>query len=203
MRYESDTISKNIKRNQKIKKILIIILYIMLIPTILFSLLLICLELGNSGRFPSSLNIEIYTVTSQSMKPRLNTNDIIIVKKGYKNEEYKVGNIISFENSNGEIITHRISEIITSNLQRAYKTKGDNNNVEDEEIVEYDMIIGKVIYTMPKFGIFVNLLKNEFFFTGCIILLCIIVWYDNKRKKKLLERKTTREKYEKKSDFYF
>ena len=54
MRYESDVISKNIKRNQKIKKILIIMLYIMLIPTILFSLLVILLELGNSGIFPSS-----------------------------------------------------------------------------------------------------------------------------------------------------
>lgn len=203
MRYESDVISKNIKRNQKIKKILIIILYIMLIPTILFSLLLIFLELGNSGKFPSSLNIEVYAVTSESMKPRLHVNDIVIVKKGYENEEYKVGNIITFRNSNNEIITHRISEVVTAELERAYITKGDNNSLEDGEVVRYDKIIGKVIYTMPKFGAIVNLLKNEWFFSGCIILLGLIVWFDSKQKKKQLERKVTREKYEKKSDFYF
>lgn len=203
MRYESDVISKNIKRNQKIKKFFIIILYIMLIPTILFSLLLICLELGKSGRFPSSLNIDIYTVTSESMKPRLNVNDIIIVKKGYSNNEFRVGNIITFMNEDGEIITHRISKIITAELQNAYITKGDHNDVEDEEIVKYDKIIGKVVYTMPKFGLFMNLMKNKLFFVFCIFLLCCIVWYDKKLRKRQLERKITREKYEKKSDFYF
>lgn len=203
MRYESDVISKNIKRNQKIKKILIIILYIMLIPTILFSLLLICLELGNSGVFPSSLNIEIYTVTSESMSPRLNINDIIIVKKGYTNEEYKVGNIITFKKKNGEIVTHRIDDITTVDLQRAFVTKGDNNTVKDEEIVKYKYIIGKVIYTMPKFGIVMKLLKNKIFFAFCILILIVIIYYDNRLKKRKLDRKLVREKYEKKSDFYF
>ena len=142
MRYESDVISKNIKRSQKIKKILIIILYIMLIPTILFSLLLICLELGNSGKFPSFLNInmEIYTISSKSMEPRLHVNDIIVVKKGYKNEEYKIGNIITYINRDGEYITHRIDKIVSADLQRAYITKGDNNNTVDMDIVKYNDI---------------------------------------------------------------
>ena len=203
MRYESDVISKNIKRNQKIKKILIIMLYIMLIPTILFSLLVILLELGNSGMFPSSLNIEMYTVTSESMSPRLNINDIIVVKKGYENKEYKVGNIITFKNTKGEIITHRIAEIINTDFQKAFVTKGDNNQVSDEEIVKYDNIIGKVIYTMPKFGLVMKLLKNKIFFGFCILILCGIIYYDNKLKKRMLDRKLVREKYEKKSDFYF
>lgn len=203
MRYESDVISKNIKRNQKIKKFFVIILYIMLIPTILFSLLLICLKLGKTGVFPSFLNIEIYSVTSESMKPRLNINDIVIVKKDYTNEEYKVGNIITFVNSNNEIITHRITEVTTADLERAYVTKGDNNELVDLELVRYKQIIGKVIYTMPKFGTIVNLLKNECFFSCAIILLILIVWFDNKSTKKKLERKLAREKYEKKSDFYF
>ena len=203
MRYDETSISKNIERNRKIKKILVIILYIMLIPTILFSLLLICLELGNAGSIPSSLNIEIYTVTSESMKPRLNINDLIIVKKGYENNQYKVGNIITFKNQKGEIITHRISRIVKADLQNAYITKGDNNNAEDEELIKYDKVIGKVIYTMPRFGLIMRILKNKFFFTMCIVILALIIVYDNKLKKRKKERKDIREKYEKKSDFYF
>lgn len=203
MRYETDVISKNIKRNQKIKKCFFCILYIILIPTILFSLFLIILELGNYKELPSSLNIEIYTVVSESMKPRLNVDDIIIVKKGYSNNEFKKGNIITFKRADNEIITHRIEEIVSSDLENAYITKGDNNDTVDEEIVKYDMIIGKVICTMPRFGMIVKLLKNKAFFTICILVLILIIVYDKKQKQKKIERKIIREKHEKKSDFYF
>ena len=203
MRYEANVISKNIARKQKIKKVCIVLLYINLIPIILFSLFLIILELGNSGEIPSFLNMEMYTVISDSMEPRLSKNDIIIVKKGYPNDKFKVGNIITYKRKDGEIITHRIKEIISSNLQNAYITQGDNNETPDEDVVTYEMIIGKVIYTMPNFGNILKLLKNKVFFTLCIIVLVLIILYDRKQKKKKIQRKLIREKYEKKSDFYF
>lgn len=203
MRYEANVISKNIARKQKIKKVCIVLLYIILIPIILFSLFLIILELGNSGEIPSFLNMEMYTVISDSMEPRLSKNDIIIVKKGYPNDKFKVGNIITYKRKDGEIITHRIKEIISSNLQNAYITQGDNNETPDEDVVTYEMIIGKVIYTMPNFGNILKLLKNKVFFTLCIIVLVLIILYDRKQKQKKIQRKLIREKYEKKSDFYF
>lgn len=203
MRYESDVISKNIKRNQKIKKVLIIILYIILIPTTLFSLFLMFGELGDSNENPSFLNINLYSVVSESMSPRIKVNDIIVVKKGYSNDEFRVGNIITFKKDNGEIVTHRIEEIVLSDLQNSYITKGDNNETTDEEIVRYEDIIGKVIYVMPNFGNVVTLLKNKLFFAGCMVLLTLIVLYDMRVKKRKLERKKIREKYEKKSNFYF
>lgn len=203
MRYEADVISKNIERKQKIKRFFLIILYIILIPTILFSLFLIILELGNSGELPSSLNIEMYTIISESMKPRLNVNDIIFVKKGYTNDEFKKGNIITYKKENGELITHRIEEVVSSDLKNAYITKGDNNETVDDEIVTYDMIVGKVIYTMPRFGLFMKYLKNKAFFITCVLVLILIMIYDKKQKQKKIERKIIREKHEKKSDFYF
>ena len=136
MRYDIDTISKRVKRNQKIKRILRILFYIVLFMIMLFSLFLILVELGNSYEVPSFLNIDIYTITSDSMSPKIKTNDIIVVKKGNKNEDYKVGNIITF-NRKGEIISHRINKILMAENQKAYITKGDNNITEDEEIVFY------------------------------------------------------------------
>lgn len=202
MRYEADVISKNIKRKQKINRILFILLYILLIPTILFSLFLIIIELGNSKEGPSFFNIELYTVISESMSPRLNINDIVIVKKGYEIESYKKGNIITFIRDN-EVITHRIDRVISADMRPAFITKGDNNKVEDEELVKYENIIGKVVLTMPKVGALVNLLKNKLFFVSILCLLFGIMYFDNKSKKRRQERKLVREKYEKKSDFYF
>lgn len=202
MRYEADVISKNIKRKQKINRILFILLYILLIPTILFSLFLIIIELGNSKEGPSFFNIELYTVISESMSPRLNINDIVIVKKGYEIESYKKGNIITFIRDN-EVITHRIDRVISADMRPAFITKGDNNKVEDEDLVKYEDIIGKVVLTMPKIGALVNLLKNKLFFVSILCLLFGIMHFDNKSKKRRQERKLVREKYEKKSDFYF
>ena len=202
MRYEADVISKNIKRKQKIQKILFILLYILLIPTILFSLFLIIIELGNSKEGPSFFNIELYTVISESMSPRLKINDIVIVKKGYEIESYKKGNIITFIRDN-EVITHRIDRVISADMRPAFITKGDNNKVEDEELVKYENIIGKVVLTMPKVGALVNLLKNKLFFVSILCLLFGIMYFENKSKKRRQERKLVREKYEKKSDFYF
>lgn len=203
MRYEPEVISKNIKKSQKIKKILCIILYLLLIPTILFSIFLMFVELGNSDEVPSFFNMDVYIVVSESMAPKINVNDIILVKKGYENDQYKEGNIITYVRPDGEIITHRIERVTKTGLQRAYITKGDNNTEEDDYIVEYDQIIGKVVYVMPKFGAFVNLLKNKVFFIMCIIVLIFIVIYDRYNRKKIIQRKKIREKYDKKSDFYF
>ena len=203
MRYEPEVISKNIKRTQKIKKILIIILYLLLIPTILFSVFLMFVELGNSDEVPSFFNMDVYIVVSESMTPKINVNDIILVKKGYTNEQYKEGNIITYIRADGELITHRIDSITKVGLLRAYITKGDNNEEVDDFHVMYDQIIGKVVYVMPKLGILVGLLKNKIFFGMCIIVLILIVIYDRYNKNKILQRKKTREKYNKKSDFYF
>ena len=203
MRYEPEVISKNIKRTQKIKKILIIILYLLLIPTILFSVFLMFVELGNSDEVPSFFNMDVYIVVSESMSPKINVNDIILVKKGYTNEQYKEGNIITYIRADGDLITHRIDTITKVGLLRAYITKGDNNEEVDDFPVMYDQIIGKVVYVMPKLGILVGLLKNKIFFGMCIIVLILIVIYDRYNKNKILQRKKTREKYNKKSDFYF
>lgn len=203
MRYDPEIISKNIKRNQKIKKGLFIVLYLLLIPTILFSIFLMFVELGNSDEVPSFFDMDIYIVVSESMAPKINVNDIVLVKKGYTNEQYKVGNIITYVRADGEIITHRIEEITKVGLLRAYVTKGDNNEKSDEYTVNYEQIIGKVVYVMPKFGAIVNLLKNKLFFAFCIIFLIFIVIYDRYNRNKILQRKKTREKYDKKSSFYF
>ena len=202
MKYDIDSISKRVNRNRKIKKILHIILYFILIQVMLFSLFLILVGVGESYELPSFLNVDVYTISSDSMNPKLKTNDIIIVKKGYENEEFKPGNIITFKRSDGELITHRISKVVLSNMQKAYRTKGDNNEIEDEEIVEYEDIVGKVVYVLPSVGSAVHILKNKVFFSGCIVILLLLVLYDLRIKRRKLDRKRIRERYEKKSEFY-
>lgn len=103
----------------------------------------------------------------------------------------------------GNIITHRISRIVNLGDNYGFVTKGDSNNIEDENIVTYNQVIGKVILVMPKFGKIVSIIKNKIFFTFCIISLISILIYDIRVKERKISRKLVRERYEKKSDFYF
>lgn len=115
----------------------------------------------------------------------------------------KFGNIITYVRSDGEIITHRIKFATSAEGERAYITQGDNNEDPDEEVVRYDAIIGKVVYTMPMFGKLVKILKNKIVFTSSLIFLILVLVYDIRVTNRKKERKNIRKEYENKSDFYF
>lgn len=85
--------------------------------------------------------IEAFVVKSNSMSPIFNRNDIIIIKE---QKEYKVGDIITYESNNGEIVTHRIIE----KDENVFYTKGDNNNTKDEDPICISDIKGKVIFIL-------------------------------------------------------
>ena len=197
---ESERIASSMEKRKKISKVITAVVTCILIFMVLFSLLLISLELGNSKELPSFLNMNLYIVTSTSMKPRLNVDDVIIVKSGYTNNEYKVGNIITFKKQDGEIVTHRIKKIVLSDLRNAYITQGDNNEAEDEQKVEYEQILGKVIYTMPKF---VKLLKNKIFFTLALTSLIAFLIYDKRVMKRKEDRRRIRKEHERETESGF
>ena len=80
------------------------------------------------------------------MKPTLNEQDVVIVK-GCKSDELKLGDIITF-NRQEEIISHRIIDIFKEENKLKIKTKGDNNEIEDNFILEEEDIIGKVCFKL-------------------------------------------------------
>lgn len=85
--------------------------------------------------------IEVLTVKSNSMSPIFRKQDIIIIQE---QNEYKVGDIITYEANTGELVTHRIIE----KTENGFYTKGDNNNTKDEKQITQKDIIGKVVYIL-------------------------------------------------------
>lgn len=111
--------------------------------------------------FPS--NYKIFLVQSGSMSPSINTGDLVIVKPISK---YQKGDIITFLSKNNFSITHRITEI----KNNEFITKGDANQVADQETVDINYILGKVIYTIPRFGYLIMFTKT---IPGLVILIVI------------------------------
>ncbi len=98
---------------------------------------------------------EIMVVTSTSMLPSLNPNDLIIVESATI-DQIKVGDIITFDSHMEDwgIIAHRAIEVTEIDGETAVYTKGDNVEKKDIWYVGDSDLTGKVIDVVPAFGIF-------------------------------------------------
>ena len=85
-------------------------------------------------------NYTTFIVNTGSMADAININDIILVKR---TKNIKENDIIAFKQDNG-LIVHRVISV----NKEAIITKGDANNQEDEPI-NLEQIIGKVIKVIP------------------------------------------------------
>ena len=117
------------------------------------------------------VRVNFYTILTQSMYPTIQAGDIVITLKNMDNK-YDNGDVITFvSNTNGGItITHRVNEAYFVNDSYSYKTKGDNNNTTDSEIVPGKNVLGKVIVKIPKAGFVQQFLVSR---TGWIVAIVI------------------------------
>ncbi len=97
---------------------------------------------------PSIMGYQPYTVLSNSMKPTFETGDLVIVKK-VPAEKIAVDDVITFK-SDHRLITHRVVEVIEQD--HAFVTKGDNNNVNDQQVVASEALVGKQVFRIVKGG---------------------------------------------------
>lgn len=128
------------------------------------------------------------------MKPTLNEQDVVIVK-GCKSDELKLGDIITF-NRQEEIISHRIIDIFKEENKLKIKTKGDNNEIEDNFILEEEEIIGKVCFKLKGIGKLVTFIQNGKGFFSSIAIITIIFIMISMNDNRKNNRKVKRKKYE-------
>lgn len=106
-----------------------------------------------------------FEVATGSMANTINIGDIVVVKV---NETFKENDIIVYKEENS-FITHRVIKIDGQDLI----TRGDANNSEDKPI-KSDQILGKVIYIIPKIGIWRRVLASPEIL-GMIIISIILL----------------------------
>lgn len=96
---------------------------------------------------------QVMIITSTSMIPVLQPNDLIIVEN-IPIEQVNPGDIITFQ-SHMEfgIVAHRAIEIHNEEGHIGISTKGDNIDDPDGWLVQDADFIGKVIKIIPKMGI--------------------------------------------------
>lgn len=126
---------------------------------------------GKDFRAPSVGSYMWMSVLSNSMKPTFSTGDLVVAKK-VDVKDVKVGDIVTFR-WNTSLATHRIAEVIKDKGGNiSFKTKGDNNNAVDEEVLKPSYVVGKYMFKVPFIGYVLTKLKG---LTGVILIWVMFV----------------------------
>ncbi|WP_210469887.1 signal peptidase I SipW [Sporosarcina sp. 6E9] len=122
-----------------------------------------------SGGEPQLFGYQLKTVLSGSMEPDIQTGSIISVKLAEDKTKFKEGDVITFMEEEGILITHRITEVMGSGDSVLYRTKGDNNNAEDMNPVLATNVVAEYTgFTLPYVGYFINFSQSK---NGAFLLL--------------------------------
>lgn len=92
-----------------------------------------------------------FVVLSGSMKPNILIGDLIIVKEVDANTLQK-DDIIAYRDDKDLVTTHRIINVIKTDEDICFETKGDSNNVKDSALVCSKDIEGKYIHRIARLG---------------------------------------------------
>ena len=192
MKYDIESIEKRKKKEKIFRNILKIVLIILL-----YNIILLGISTIDNNEGSGFCGFKSYIITTSSMEPDIKTGDVVICQKTDA-KDLKEGDVITF-NKNGEVITHRIIKIETNDEINYYITKGENNTLEDNEIVEENQIKGKMIIKIPKMGIFIKALSNNIILLIILLVILILSFIkilvsekrDDRREKKKIEEKRT------------
>ena len=196
MLYTEDAITMRMKKAQRNRKIISIIAYILLIPLLIYNIALIVQAVTSPNKTPSFLGLKTYTIISGSMEPEIKIGDIVIVKE-ISDDKLKNGDIISFRQGQS-VVTHRIVDI--NKNEKKYITKGDNNNVEDSQDIDFALIEGKVICKIPFLGKIAQMLQGKI--TVIVIALMAYIYFSHASKINSIKnrRKVKRMRYEEENE---
>lgn len=195
MIYTNEAISKKIKKKENIRKF-----FNALITSFTCILVIFTMYLGYIKYIKHEKNINVfglrqYMIMTGSMEPNYNIGDLIITKE-VTSENIKKGDIITYALADGNAtVTHRIIDVIEKDGKTMYKTKGDNNNAPDQNLVAYDQIQGVFLFKINNFG---NILSSILTKTGiALIFLIVILSYlrANSKEEKRIAREDIRRRY--------
>ena len=203
LEYQVEKISKQIKIEKTIRKIFKTIILAFLGMLLIINLIMLYQTNVKKEEIPRIGNISVFNIVSESMEKTINVNDLIVIKK-CKQEELQKGDIITYKKKDGSIVTHRIIKINKEAGQNLYTTKGDNNEIEDEEKIKHEQIFGKYLIRIKGVGKIAQRLQKSNGLISVALIIIIFVILKNGKDKKKETRKRIREKYDikKKRDEY-
>jgi signal peptidase len=150
-------------------------------------------------RFVFGVNNPFYVVASESMVPKLNIGDLLLIQHANNGspssssfDNLKIGDIIVFKSpgivediGQREVIVHRIADIQTGlQGERIITTKGDANDGSIPGVdnpIRASNYIGKVVYVIPGVGLITKTISPPVNYILIAVILVILFFLLRKR----------------------
>ena len=175
------------KKVQKVVGKIVNVLIVLVIIAIIFCAYCVFSIKVLNHKYVNVFGYSIFEVATGSMHGSIEVGDAVLVKI---NSDYDVGDIVTYQNGD-DFITHRV--VIK---EKDYVvTKGDANNVNDNEI-DNKYVLGKVIKVLPKLGVWKKVLLTPKVIVLVIVTLfifSILFSYDGKAIKIISSKKAQKE----------
>ena len=166
-----------------------------IVVVILLSILAINIHItiqarNNENVVPSVFGYRPFFVLSGSMEKEIHKGDLIITKI-IEPSTLKINDVIAFRDEENTVTTHRIIDMIERDGNTYFVTKGDNNNTQDQNLVEYKDVEGIYVGRVPLVGTILNELAkpvNAVILVMGITIIFILLFQRTSRKIKLEEQ---------------
>lgn len=135
--------------------------------------------------------IRIFNIVSESMVPKYNIGDVLVVKS-IEPQNIKVGDDIAYigqeSTFNQKIVTHQVIKIDYENGEYIFHTKGIANILEDP-LVHQNQVFGKVVYKIWILSLISKILSNVVYvvFFGIFVPIVILIFWTILKLKGLVE----------------
>jgi signal peptidase len=172
---------------QKFLTILGTILCIILVPILIINVTLLVKSYTNTEEVPSIGGHFPMIVLTDSMLPLISSGDLIFCVT-VEPEDVQVGDVISFFDPMGSgtaVVTHRVLEIMEKDGELSFRTKGDNNNAEDQVAVPEKNLVGLYQSRIPGAGNIAMFMQTTAGLIVCVVLpIVLLVGWDVLRRRK-------------------
>lgn len=144
---------KNVDKKwyQKVSSWIIIVLSVIFVGIIAMNLSIMIQSKKNPDKVPTVFGYKPFIVLSGSMETKIKIGDLIITKE-VDPSKLVVNDVIAFRDAQDTVTTHRIIDIVEKDGESYFVTKGDNNNSQDQNLVEYSDVEGIYLFRIPGVG---------------------------------------------------
>lgn len=165
----------------KILSVIGVVLCIILIPILIINITLIIKSATNKDEVPSISGYLPMIVLTDSMYPEIKSGDLIICHT-IDAEAVRENDVIAFFDPAGNgssVVTHRVAEIVNKDGKLSFRTKGDNNNTEDKDLVPAENLVGIYKTRIAGAGNIAMFMQTTTGLIVCVILpIILLVGYD-------------------------
>jgi signal peptidase I len=167
--------------SHKIFTIIGVVLCVILTPILIINITLIIKSNTKKDEVPSVGGYFPMIVLTDSMFPDIKSGDLIIchtIDAG----DVKEKDVISFFDPAGNgssVVTHRVVEIVNKDGKLFFRTKGDNNNTDDKDLVPAENLVGIYKTRIAGAGNIAMFMQTTTGLIVCVVLpIILLVGYD-------------------------